>query len=135
MRAAEQMSETTKHWAAQVTALRAESSELARKLVVSNTALLTEKADHEKALAHARQESIHAVSEEIKWMSDILGGVNALYDVHLGAVRLETQGLREAVLNLTQQIEVKNIVPEPITPLVPAALETQEPIDLFTDPL
>ena len=125
-RAAEQMSETTKHWAAQVTALRTQSSELARKLVSAETALLAEKADHEKALARARRESIHAVSDEIKRLSDALGGVNALYNVHLGAVRLETQGLREAVLLLSQQIEAKIIVPEPEATPAPAALATQE---------
>lgn len=86
-RASEQMSETTKHWAAQVTALRAESSELAKKLATAATALLTGKADHEKALARARQESIRAVSDEIKRLSDALGGVNALHNSHLGAVR------------------------------------------------
>ena len=118
-RAVEQMSETTKHWAAQVSALRVASSELARKLVAAGTAQVAEKADHEKALARARQESIHAVSEEIKRMSNVLGGVNALYEVHLGAVRLEIQGLREAVLHLTQQIEAKITLPEPvITPVL-----------------
>ena len=125
-RASQQMSETTKHWAAQVTALRAESSELARKFVAAGTAQVAEKADHEKALARARQESIHAVSDEIKRMSDALGGVNALYNVHLGAVRLETQGLREAVLLLSQQIEAKLIVPGPEATSTPAALATHE---------
>ena len=132
-RASEQMSETTKRWATQVSALRAESSELARKLVAVETALLTEKADHEKARARARRESIHAVSDEIKLkrMSDALGGVNALYDVHLGAVRLETEGLREAVLLLSQQIEAKIIALEPATSPTPAALETHEPVNPF----
>ena len=68
----------------------------------------------------------HAVSDEIKRLSDALGGVNALYNVHLGAVRLETQGLREAVLLLTQQIEAKIIVLEPVTLPEPTALATQE---------
>ena len=134
-RASEQMSETTKHWDTQVSALRAESSELAKKLVATETALLAEKADHEKALARARHECIHAVSDEIKRMSDALGGVNALYNVHLGAVRLETQGLREAVLLLSQQIEAKIIVPEPATSPTPAALTTQEPDNPFATPL
>ena len=125
-RATEQMSETTKHWATQVSALRTESSELARKLVSTETALLAEKADHEKALARARRESIHAVSDEIKRLSDALGGVNALYNVHLGAVRLETQGLREAVLRLSEQIDAKVIVQEPVTLPEPTALATQE---------
>ena len=66
-------------------------------------------------------------------MSDALGGVNALYDVHLGAVRLETQGLREAVLHLSQQIEAKIIVPEPVIPPVLAAVETHEPINPFAN--
>ena len=134
-RASEQMSETTKHWATQVSALRAESSELAKKLVATETALLAEKADHEKALARARHESIHAVTAEIKRMSDAMGGVNALYNVHLGAVRLETQGLREAVLLLSQQIEAKLIVPEPVTLPTPAALETQDPVNPSAIPL
>ena len=133
-RAAEQMSDTTKHWAAQVSALRTESSELAKKLVAAETVLLAEKADHEKALARARRESIHAVSEEIKRLSDALGGVNALYNVHLGAVRLETQGLREAVLLLSQQIDAKVIVLEPEATPAPAALETQEPVIPFANP-
>lgn len=128
-RAAEQMSETTKHWATQVSALRTESSELARKLVAAETALLAEKADHEKALARVRRESIHAVSDEIKRLSDALGGVNALYNVHLGAVRLETQGLREAVLLLSQQIEAKVIAPEPEGTPTHAALATHESVN------
>ena len=132
-RASERMSEITKHWAGQVTALRAECSELARKLVASGAALIAEKADHEKALAHARQESIHAVSEEIKRMSEVLGGVNALYYMHFGAVRLETQKLREAVLLLTQQIEAKIIAPELVTPQVPAATALHEPDNPFAN--
>lgn len=107
-------------------ALRTESSELGRKLVSTETALLAEKADHERALARARRESIHAVSDEIKRLSDALGGVNALYNVHLGAVRLETQGLREAVLRLSEQIDAKVIVQEPVTLPEPTALATQE---------
>ena len=132
-RAAEQMSETTKHWAAQVSALRAELTEGARKIAAADASLLAQKVDHEKALARARGESIHAVSDEIKRMSDALGGVNALYNVHLGAVRLETQGLREAVLLLSQQIDEKLIVPEPIN--AAAALATQEPINPSPIPL
>ena len=129
------MSETTKHWAAQVSALRTESSELAKKRVATETALLAEKADHEKALARARRESILAVSDKIKRMSDALGGVNALYNVHLEAVRLETQGLREVVLHLSRQIEAKVIVPEPATSPIPAALTTHEPVTPLANPL
>ena len=108
-RASEQMSETTKHWAAHVTTLRTELSELARKLAGAETALLAEKADHEKALVRARQESINAVSDEIKRLSDVLGGVNALYNTHLGSVRSQVEALTDAVLSLVQQIDAKTI--------------------------
>ena len=57
-------------------------------------------------------------------MSGVLVEVNALYNVHLGAIRLETQRLREAVLLLTQQIEAKIIAPEPVIPPVLAATAT-----------
>ena len=119
-RASEQMSETTKHWAARVTTLRTELSELARKLAGAETALLAEKADHEKALVRARQESITAVSDEIKRLSDVLGGVNALYNTHLGSVRSQVEALTHAVMSLVQQIDAKTInLPEALQP--PAA--------------
>ena len=119
-RASDQMSETTRHWAAQVTALRTEFSEPARKLAGAETALLAEKADHEKALVRARQESINAVSDEIKRLSDVLGGVNALYNTHLGSVRSQVEALTVAVLSLVQQIDAKTInLPEALQP--PAA--------------
>ena len=119
-RASEQMSETTKHWAAHVTTLRTELSELTRKLAGAETALLAEKADHEKALVRARQESINAVSDEIKRLSDVLGGVNALYNTHLGSVRSQVEALTDAVLSLVQQIDARTInLPEALQP--PAA--------------
>ena len=119
-RASEQMSETTKHWAAHVTTLRSEFSELSRKLAAAETALLSEKADHEKALVRARQESINAVSDEIKRLSDVLGGVNALYNSRLGSVRSQVEALTDAVLSLVQQIDAKTLnFPEALQP--PAA--------------
>lgn len=108
-RAAEQMSETTKHWGAQVTALRSEASELARKLDAAERALLADKANHEKALTRARHESINAVSDEIKRLSDALGGVNALFNTHVGSVRSQVEALTEAVLSLVQRIDAKAI--------------------------
>ena len=48
--------------------------------------------------------------------------------------RLETQGLREAVLLLSQQIDAKVIVLEPEATPAPAALETQEPVIPFANP-
>lgn len=112
-RASEQMSETTKHWGAQVTALRAELSEAARKVAATETALLAEKVNHEKALVRARQESINAVSDEIKRLSDALGGVNALYNTHLGAVRSHVEALTQAIVSLVQQIDAKTITLPP----------------------
>ena len=75
---------------------------------------------HEKALVRARQESINTGSDEIKRLSDVLGGVNALYNTHLGSVRSQVEALTDAVLSLVQQIDAKTInLPEALQP--PAA--------------
>ena len=60
------------------------------------------------------------VLDEIKRLSDVLGGVNALYNTHLGSVRSQVEALTDAVLSLVQQIDAKTInLPEALQP--PAA--------------
>ena len=81
------------------------------------------------------REIIHAVSDEIKRMFDALGGLNAVCNVHLGAVRLKTQGLREAVLHLSRQIKEKISVLEPGAKLTSATLETHDPAIPLANPL
>lgn len=118
-RASEQMSDTTKHWAAQVSALRDELAETARKLTSAEAALLAEKAAQEKALAKARQESITAVAQEIQRLSDVLGGVNTLYNTHQGAMRSQVEALTQTVALLSNRLNEQTVARQATeTPLV-----------------
>lgn len=124
------MSDTTKHWAGQVTTLRVELTAAARKLAGVETALLAQKVDHEKAVVRARQESIHAVSDEIKRLSDVLGGVNALYNTHVGAVRQEVERLGAGVAELIQRIDLRTVVAASETTMTKALVSPSSNSDL-----
>lgn len=117
--ASEQMSETTKHWASQVSTLRSELNEITRKLTAAEAALLAEKATREQAVTKARQESINAVAQEIQRLSDVLGGVNTLYNTHQGAMRSQVEALTHTVALLSQRLTEKTVA-DPATEGLPS---------------
>lgn len=85
--AAEQFSESTRHWGMQLAESRKNEATLSAKLMESDKALLAFRAEQDKAVAKARQEIVDAIGREIRTLSETVGGINTVHNTHLGGLR------------------------------------------------